>query len=62
LEIEEGIEGLIHISEMSWTKRVKHPSAILKLGDKVDAMVLEMDKENRRMSLGLKQTQVKSLG
>jgi len=57
LEIEEGIEGLIHISEMSWTKRVKHPSAILKLGDKVDAMVLEMDKENRRMSLGLKQTQ-----
>jgi small subunit ribosomal protein S1 len=58
LEIEEGIEGLIHISEMSWTKRVKHPSAILKLGDKVDAMVLEMDKENRRMSLGLKQTQV----
>lgn len=57
LEIEEGIEGLIHISEMSWTKRVKHPSAILKLGDEVEAMVLEMDKENRRMSLGLKQTQ-----
>lgn len=57
LEIEEGIEGLIHISEMSWTKRVKHPSAILKLTDEVEAMVLEMDKENRRMSLGLKQTQ-----
>lgn len=57
LEIEEGIEGLIHISEMSWTKRVKHPSAILKMGEEVTAMVLEMDKENRRMSLGLKQTQ-----
>lgn len=57
IEIEDGIEGLIHISEMSWTKRVKHPSALLKLGDEVEAMVLEMDKENRRMSLGLKQTQ-----
>ena len=57
LEIEEGIEGLIHISEMSWTKRVKHPSAILKQDDEVEAMVLEIDKENRRMSLGLKQTQ-----
>lgn len=57
IEIEDGVEGLIHVSEMSWTKRVKHPSAILNLGDEVEAVVLEMDKENRRMSLGLKQTQ-----
>ncbi|MEZ4705312.1 MAG: 30S ribosomal protein S1 [Bdellovibrionota bacterium] len=57
LEIEEGVEGLIHVSEMSWTKRVKHPSAILNLGDEVEAVVLEIEKENRRMSLGLKQTQ-----
>ncbi|MEZ4820226.1 MAG: 30S ribosomal protein S1 [Bdellovibrionota bacterium] len=57
IEIEDGVEGLIHVSEMSWTKRVKHPSAILNLGDKVESVVLEMDKENRRMSLGLKQTQ-----
>ena len=57
VEIEEGVEGLIHVSEMSWTKRVKHPSAILKVGDAVDAIVLDMDLENRRMSLGLKQTQ-----
>jgi small subunit ribosomal protein S1 len=57
LEIEEGVEGLIHVSEMSWTKRVKHPSAILNMGDEVEAVVLELDKENRRMSLGLKQTQ-----
>lgn len=57
IEIEDGVEGLIHVSEMSWTKRVKHPSAILNMGDEVEAVVLEMDKENRRMSLGLKQTQ-----
>lgn len=57
IEMEEGIEGLIHVSEMSWTKRVKHPSALLKLGEEVEAVVLELDPENRRMSLGLKQTQ-----
>lgn len=57
IEIEDGVEGLIHVSEMSWTKRVKHPSAILNMGDEVESVVLEMDKENRRMSLGLKQTQ-----
>lgn len=57
VEMEEGIEGLIHVSEMSWTKRVKHPSAMLKLGEEVQAVVLDMDVENRRMSLGLKQTQ-----
>lgn len=57
VEIEEGIEGLIHVSEMSWTKRVKHPSAIIKVGDEVEAIILDIDMENRRMSLGLKQTQ-----
>ena len=57
VEMEEGIEGLIHVSEMSWTKRVKHPSAILTLQEEIEAVVLDMDVENRRMSLGLKQTQ-----
>lgn len=57
VEIEDGVEGLIHVSEMSWTKRVKHPSAILNQGDEVESVVLEIDKDNRRMSLGLKQTQ-----
>ena len=55
VELDEGIEGLIHVSEMSWTKRVKHPSQVLKAGDKVDVQVLEVDKENRRISLGMKQ-------
>ena len=55
LELAEGIEGLIHVSEMSWTKRVKHPSQILKIGDDVDVQVLEIDGTNRRISLGMKQ-------
>jgi small subunit ribosomal protein S1 len=55
VEVEEGIDGLIHISDMSWSKRLKHPSEILKKGDKVDAMVLNIDAENQRLSLGLKQ-------
>ncbi|MCB0406981.1 MAG: 30S ribosomal protein S1 [Bdellovibrionales bacterium] len=55
VELAEGIEGLIHVSEMSWTKRVKHPSQIVKVGDVVDVQVLEIDKENRRISLGMKQ-------
>jgi small subunit ribosomal protein S1 len=55
VEIEPGIEGLIHVSEMSWTHKVKHPSQVVKEGDKVDAVILEIDLENRRMSLGLKQ-------
>jgi small subunit ribosomal protein S1 len=54
-ELAEGIEGLIHVSEMSWTKRVKHPSQILKVGDEVDVQVLEIDSANRRISLGMKQ-------
>jgi small subunit ribosomal protein S1 len=54
-EVEDGIDGLIHISDMSWSKRLKHPSEVLKKGDKVDAMVLNIDAENQRLSLGLKQ-------
>ncbi|HEX2343454.1 MAG TPA: 30S ribosomal protein S1 [Vicinamibacterales bacterium] len=57
VEVEEGIDGLIHISDMSWSKRVKHPSELLKKGDKVEAMVLNIDAENQRLSLGLKQLQ-----
>ncbi len=55
VEVEEGIDGLIHISDLSWTKRVKHPSEVLKKGDTVDAVVLNIDAENQRLSLGLKQ-------
>src|SRR5262245_5615719 len=55
VEVEEGIDGLIHISDLSWTKRVKHPSEILKKGDTVKAVVLNIDAENQRLSLGLKQ-------
>jgi small subunit ribosomal protein S1 len=55
VEVEEGIDGLIHISDLSWTKRVKHPSEVLKKGDVVEAIVLNIDAENQRLSLGLKQ-------
>src|SRR5512138_3022738 len=55
VEVEEGIDGLIHISDMSWSKRIKHPSEVLKKGDVVEAMVLNIDAENQRLSLGLKQ-------
>jgi len=57
IEVEEGVEGLIHVSEMSWTKRVKHPSKILNAGDWVECVVLDIDQEGRRLSLGLKQTE-----
>ncbi len=57
VEVEEGVEGLIHVSEMSWTKRVKHPSKILNVGDWIECVVLEIDQESRRLSLGLKQTE-----
>ncbi len=57
VEINEGIEGLIHVSEMSWTKRVKHPSQIINVGDEVEVVVLEVDTTNRRISLGMKQLQ-----
>ena len=55
VEVEEDIDGLIHISDMSWSKRIKHPSEVLKKGDEVEAMVLSIDAENQRLSLGLKQ-------
>jgi small subunit ribosomal protein S1 len=57
VELEEGIDGLIHISDMSWTKRVRHPSELLKKGEKVEAIVLHVDRTNHRISLGLKQVQ-----
>jgi len=57
IELEPGVEGLIHISEMTWNKRVKHPSKILAVGDQIDAVVLDIDVESRRISLGLKQTE-----
>ncbi len=58
VELADGVEGLIHVSEMSWTKRVKHPSQIVKVDDVVDVQVLEVDTENRRISLGMKQLEV----
>ena len=55
VELEEGVEGLIHISDLSWTKKVKHPNEFTHIGDNIDVVVLEIDKENRRLSLGHKQ-------
>src|SRR5499425_1846678 len=57
VELEAGVEGLIHVSEMSWSKRVKHPSKVLQIGQDVEAVVLDVDMENRRISLGMKQTE-----
>ncbi|MEX2177705.1 MAG: 30S ribosomal protein S1 [Gemmatimonadaceae bacterium] len=57
VEIEPGIDGLIHISDMSWTKRVQHPSEVVKKGDDVDVVILNIDAENKRISLGLKQAE-----
>ncbi len=55
VELEEGVEGLIHVSEMSWTKKVKHPSKIMSVGDVIDSVVLDVDIGNKRISLGIKQ-------
>ncbi|UCG60289.1 MAG: 30S ribosomal protein S1 [Candidatus Zixiibacteriota bacterium] len=55
VELEEGIDGLVHISDMSWTRRIQHPSEVMKKGDKVEVKVIKIDHENRRISLGLKQ-------
>ncbi|HEY5418799.1 MAG TPA: 30S ribosomal protein S1 [Gemmatimonadaceae bacterium] len=57
VEIEPGIDGLIHISDMSWTKRVQHPSEVVKKGDAVDVVILNIDSDNKRISLGLKQAE-----
>ena len=55
VELEEGVDGLVHISDLSWSKKIKHPSEFCKVGDKLDVTVLEIDGENRRLSLGHKQ-------
>jgi small subunit ribosomal protein S1 len=55
LEIEEGIDGLLHLDDMSWTKKPKHPSALYNVGDEIEVMVIDIDKENRRIKLGVKQ-------
>ncbi len=55
VELEEGIEGLIHVSEMSWTRKIRHPSKIMSVGDTIEAIVLDIKPENRRISLGVKQ-------
>ncbi len=55
VELEEGVDGLIHISDLSWSKKVKHPAEFTKIGEKIDVVVLEVDAENRRLSLGHKQ-------
>lgn len=55
VELEEGVDGLIHISDLSWSKKIKHPSEFCKVGDTIEVVVLELDKENRRLSLGHKQ-------
>ncbi len=55
IELEQGIDGLVHISDLSWTKRIQHPSEVMKKGEKAEVMVLNVDRENRRISLGYKQ-------
>ena len=55
VELEEGVDGLIHISDLSWTKKIKHPSEFTQIGASVEVVVLEIDKDNRRLSLGHKQ-------
>jgi small subunit ribosomal protein S1 len=57
IELEEGVDGLVYISDLSWTKKVKHPSELLTLGDEIDVVVLELDVDGRKLSLGHKQTQ-----
>jgi len=57
VELEPGVEGLVHISELSWTKRVNHPSELLQTGDRVDVIVLNFDKDGKKISLGMKQIQ-----
>ncbi|MCC7264960.1 MAG: 30S ribosomal protein S1 [Candidatus Latescibacteria bacterium] len=56
VELEEGIEGLVHISEMSWTQHIRHPSKLVNIGDPVEVVVLKLDKESQKISLGMKQT------
>ena len=58
IELEEGIDGMVHVSDMSWTRKINHPSEMLKKGDEVDALVLDVDPNQQRISLGMKQTEV----
>ena len=55
VELEEGIDGMVHVSDMSWTRKINHPSEMVKKGDEVDAIVVEVDVDNQRISLGMKQ-------
>jgi small subunit ribosomal protein S1 len=55
VELEEGIDGMVHVSDLSWTRKVNHPSEMLKKGDDVEAVVIDIDKQNQRISLGIKQ-------
>ncbi len=55
VELEEGIDGMIHVSDMSWTRKINHPSEVIKKGDELDAVVIDIDKQNQRISLGMKQ-------
>ena len=56
-EIEEGVEGLVHVSEMDWTNKNIHPSKVVEIGDEVEVMILDIDQDRRRISLGIKQCQ-----
>ncbi len=58
VELEEGIEGLVHISEMSWTKRINHPSEVVNVGEEIEVVILDIDKDKQEISLGIKQTEV----
>jgi len=58
VELEEGIDGMVHVSDLSWTKKINHPSEILKKGDELDAVVIDIDKANQRISLGVKQLEI----
>ncbi len=62
VELEPGVEGLIHISDLSWIKKVSHPSEVLRKGDVVDAVILSVDKESKKITLGRKTAKHKSLG
>jgi small subunit ribosomal protein S1 len=55
VELEEGIDGMIHVSDMSWTRKINHPSEMVKKGDELEAVVIDIDKQNQRISLGMKQ-------
>ena len=62
IELEEGLDGMIHVSDMSWTRKINHPSEVLKKGDEVEAVVLEVDKANQRIAVGIKQLSHRSVG